>query len=270
MLPIILAILVSLTFTQLLLLAEPYRRDSLFSLFGYGERFSPLSLLIMAVTTVTILFVFLRILKTGKEFAVKILVASFLAAGGLSTLLLGRFVLTSMGLESQLPFIILAAIAFIEMFFAFLVSIGLPFSQEVRNRIFVISSGSLGAFLGILAPVLLVVGISTILSITDAILILGNRMQRILGEAKYEKLITEMTFSAEEWAIGIGDLVCYSMIASSTSVNFGVLACGVSLFLMLLGSFFTMKLAAKRILAPGLPLVITLGLLPSIILLISS
>jgi hypothetical protein len=269
MLPIFLAILVSIIFAQLLLLAEPCAKDSLFSLFGTGETFSPLSLLILAVATVTILFVFLGILKIGKEFAVKILVASFIVAGSLSILLLGRFVLTSIGLESQFPFIIVAAIAFIGMFFAFLVFIDL-LSQEARNKLFVISSGSLGAFLGILMPVLPVIGISTILSILDAILILGNKMPRILGEAKYEKLITEMTFLTEEWAIGAGDLVCYSMIASSTCVTFGVLAAGVSLFLMLLGSFLTMKLAAKRMRVPGLPLVIALGLLPSIILLISS
>jgi hypothetical protein len=269
MLPIFFAILVSIIFAQLLLLTEPCGRDSLFSLLGYGETFSPLSLLIVAVVTVTILLVFLGILKTGKEYAVKILVASFIAAGSLSTLLLGRFVLTLIGLESQLPFIIVAAIAFTGMFLAFLAFIDL-LSQEARNKLFVISSGSLGAFLGILIPALPVIGISAILSIADTILILGNRMQRILGEAKYEKLITEMTFSTEEWAIGTGDLVCYSMIASSTSVNFGVLAGGASLFLMLLGSFLTMKLAAKRTRVPGLPLVIALGLLPSIILLISS
>jgi hypothetical protein len=269
MFPIFFAILVSILFAQLTLLAGPYGKDSVFSLFRYSETFSPLNLLAMSITIVTILFIFFRVFKARKDIAVKILVATSIAGGSLSILLIGRLVLAWLGLESQFLLIAVAAAAFIGMFLAFLVLID-ALSREARNKIFVISSGALGAFLGILIPTLPVIGISAVLSIADAILIMSDRVQRIVGEAEYEELIMEMAFSTKEWGIGIGDLIGYSMIAANTSANFGMLAGGVSLALILIGSFLTMELALKHRRAPGLPIATALGLLPSIIILIFS
>lgn len=269
MLPVIFAILVSLVFAQLVLLAEPYRKDSLSSFFDYGELLSPLNLSVMAIATVIILLVFFRMVKTGNKFAMRILVASFIVVGSLSTLLIGRLVFVLLESESQLLLIVLSAVAFTGMSGAFLALIGV-LSREARNRLFVISSGVFGAFVGVLIPTLPVIGILAVLSIADTILILSNSVQRIFGEAKYEELIMEISFSTREWGIGLGDLICYSMIASNTSAYFGVYAGGASVVLILIGSFLTMKLAVKHVRVPGLPIATLLGLLPSIALLISS
>ena len=90
----------------------------------------------------------------------------------------------------------------------------------------------------------------------------------MLGEAKHEKIIIEMAFQTNEWGIGIGDLICYSMIVSSTSANYGILVGSLSLLFILTGALFTMKLTAKQRQVPGLPIATTLGLLPSILVLI--
>jgi hypothetical protein len=269
LLPVFFAILVSLVFAQLVLPAEPYRKDSLFSSFNYGEMFSPLTLSVTAIATVLILFVFFRMVKTGNEFAMRILVASFVVVVSLFTLLIGRLVFVLLELESQLLLIVLSAVAFTGMFGAFLVLIGV-LSHKARNRLFVISSGTFGAFVGVLIPTLAVIGILAVLSIADTILILSKSVQRIFGEAKYEELIKKISFSTSEWGIGLGDLICYSIIASNTSAYFGVYAGAASLALILIGAFLTMKLAVKHTRVPGLPIATALGLLPSIVLLISS
>jgi hypothetical protein len=266
---ILLTVLVAIVFAQLVLVAVPHAEDLPFSIFNPGEIFSSLNLLLIATASVTVLFVFFRSLRSGKEFAVKILVTSFMIAGSLSILLIGRLVSLMLGSESQLIFIILAAAAFAGMFCAFLYFID-ALSHKVKNRLFVICSGALGAFLGILLPTLPVIGICAIWSVSDAVLVLSDTVQEIFGAAKYEELIMEAAFSTEEWGIGVGDLICYSMIAANTSVYFGAVAGSASLILILAGAFFTLKLAVKRMRVPGLPIATALGLLPSILLLLSS
>jgi len=231
-----------------------------------GEIFSSLNVLVIAVAAVTVLFVFFRLLKAKTEFALKILVTSFLLAGSLSILLIGRLVSLMLGSEFQFVFIIFAAAAFAGMFCAYLNFIEV-LSHKAKNRIFVICSAALGTFLGVILPTIPVIVICAIWSVSDAILILSNTVQEMFGVAKYEELVMEVAFSTEEWGIGVGDLICYSMIAANTSVYFGIIAGSASLILILIGFFLTMKLAAKRMIVPGIPIAVGLGLLPLIVFL---
>jgi len=97
-------------------------------------------------------------------------------------------------------------------------------------------------------------------------LIKRKTVEKIVGEATYEKLITGITFSNKEWGIGIGDLTCYSIVVSNTSLNFGILTGGLSLLMISIGSFLSLALTIKMVRIPGLPIAMVLGLLPSIIL----
>lgn len=267
MIPIFFAILIAIILAQLVLLAGPYGKISLLAIYGDGETFISMDLFIIAIVSALSLFLFFRILKIRNELAVKILVATFILGGMLSSLLFGKLVFTLLGLRSHLLHIVVAAVAYLGIYFAYLVIVD-AVSERTRNTLFIICSGTLGAFLGVLIHILPVIGISIALSVVDTILIKRKTVQRIIGlPAEYEKLIMKMTFSTKEWGIGIGDLICYSMIVSSSSVNFGVLAGGSSLTLILIGSFLTMRYVAKRMQVPGLPVVTALGLLPSIILL---
>jgi hypothetical protein len=92
-------------------------------------------------------------------------------------------------------------------------------------------------------------------------------VEKIVGEAEYEKLIMKLAFLKREWGIGIGDLTCYAMVVSSSSVSYGVLVGGLSLLLILLGSMLSFVLATRKVRIPGLPIPIVLGLLPSMALL---
>jgi hypothetical protein len=268
LLPVLFAILVATVFAFLMLHAGSRGATSSYLLFNYGEVFSPLNILAMAVAAAAVLSVFFLLARAGKEVAVRLLIASFIGMGSLSTLFIGRLVFVLSGSESQLLLVVLAAVAFTGMFGAFLVLIDMA-SREARNWLFVVSSGAFGAFLGVLVPTVPTIGILAVLSAADTILILSNQVQKMLGDAKYGELIMSVSFSADDWGIGVGDLLCYSMIAANTSLYFGAYAGGLSMLFLLAGAFLTMKLAEKHTRVPGLPIAVALGLLPSITLLLT-
>jgi hypothetical protein len=266
LLPIFFAILISLIYAQFVLLAQPYSKSSTFTFEGYSEAFIALNIFAIAIVSAISLFIFFRILKTKMEAALRILVATFIIGGMLSTLLFGKQIFILLNLESPLFLLVVAVVAYIGTYFAYLAFVE-ALSDRARNMLFVVCSGTLGSFLGVLVPVLPVIGISLFLSVADIVLISRSTVEKIVGEAEYEKLIMKLAFSNREWGIGIGDLTCYAMVVSSASVSFGVLVGGLSLLLILVGSLLSLVLAIKMVRIPGLPIAIGLGLLPSIALL---
>lgn len=262
LLPIFFAILISLVYSQFVLLAQPYSDNSTFTFEGYSEVFIALNIFAIAVISATSLFIFFHILKTKKEVALRILVAAFIIGGMLSTLLFGKQIFILLNYESPLFLLVVAVVAYVGTYFAYLAFIE-ALSDRARNMLFVVCSGTLGSFLGVLVPILSVIGISLFLSVADLVLISRSTVEKIVGEAEYEKLIMKIAFSNREWGIGIGDLTCYAMVVSSSSVSFGVLVGGLSLLLILVGALLSLVLAIRMVRIPGLPISIVLGLLPS-------
>jgi hypothetical protein len=208
-------------------------------------------------------------LKTKRNFALRILVATFIIGGMLSTLLFGKHLFILLNLGSPLFLVVVAVAAYGGTYFAYLAFVE-SLSDRARNMLFVVCSGTLGAFLGVLVPILPVIGISLFLSVADLILISRGTGEKIVGEAEYEKLIMKISFSNREWGIGIGDLICYSMVVSNALVVFGFFTGVMSLLLILLGSLISLTLTLRVARLPGLPIPVTLGLLPSIALLFFS
>lgn len=267
LLPIFFAILISLIYSQFVLLAQPYSDSSTFTFEGYSEVFIALNIFTIAVISAISLFIFFRILKTKREVALRILVATFIIGGMLSTLLFGKQIFILLNLESPLFLLVVAVVAYVGTYFAYLAFVE-SLSDRARNMLFVVCSGTLGSFLGVLVPILPVIGISLFLSVADLVLISRSTVEKIVGEAEYEKLIMKISFSNREWGIGIGDLTCYAMVVSSSSVSFGVLVGGLSLLLILVGALLSLVLAIRMVRIPGLPISIVLGLLPSMAMLI--
>jgi len=265
--PIFFAIVISLFFVQVILLVNPYSDNTVVSLQRSFSSLTVLNLFVVSVLSGIILFGLFRYKKIRTEIASKLLIAMFIEGGMLSILLFGKLLFVSLRLESPIFLVFVAIVAYLGSYFAFLSFVD-SLSRKNRNRLFVISSGSLGSFLGLLLPIPVVITVSTVLAIVDAFLIQTNLFRGFLGEAKYEKMIVEMAFSTSEWGIGIGDLIVYSIIVSSTSANFGLVTGGFSLLLILVGALVTMKLTTKQRQVPGLPIATALGLVPSIFLLV--
>jgi hypothetical protein len=267
MLPILFAILVSLICAQFVLLSEPIRNST--ALFdGMSEFLVVINVFIIVILSMVSLFVFFRMFNKNPHFALRIVIAAFILGGMLSTLLFGKLVFSLLRLDSPLLLIVVAFVAYVGVYFAYL-SIVDALSDRMKNLLFVFCSGALGSFLGVLLPAVPVVGISLFLAVLDFLLIRKKTVENIVGEETYEKLVFSVAISNEDWGIGIGDLTCYSMVVSSTSVTFGFSIGVVSLLLILLGALISITLTLRRVRLPGLPIPVALGLIPSILLFFS-
>jgi len=267
LLPIFFTILISLVYSQFVLFAQPYSDTSAFMFEGYSGVFIALNILAIAIISAISLFIFFRILKKKRAAALRILVATFIIGGMLSTLLFGKQLFILLNLESPLFLLVVAVVAYVGTYFAYLSFVD-ALSDRARNTLFVVCSGTLGSFIGVLLPILPVIGISLFLSVADIVLISRGTVEKIVGEAEYEKLIMKISFSNKEWGIGIGDLTCYSMVVASSSVSYGFLIGGLSLLLILVGSLLSLVLTIRMMRIPGLPISIVLGLLPSMAMII--
>jgi len=269
LLPIFFTILISLIYSQFVLLSQVESNSSKFLFDGYSEVFIALNISAITIISAISLFIFFRILKTKRDLALRVLVATFIIGGMLSILLFAKHIFVLLNLESPLFLLVVAVVAYIGTYFAYLAFVD-ALSDRARNTLFLVCSGTLGSLIGVLLPILPVVGISLFLSIADIVLISKSTVEKIVGEAEYEKLIIKLAFSNREWGIGIGDLTCFSMIVACSSLSFGVFIGGLSLLLILVGSFLSLLLTVRLIRIPGLPISTVLGLLPSISLIFLS
>jgi hypothetical protein len=264
--PIFFAIIISMFFVQSILLVSPYEETTVASLQRSFNISTIVNLLLISLLSAIFLYGLFKIKKIKNQMAAKVLVAMFIEGGMLAILLFGKLLFITLGLESPIFLVFVAFVAYIGSYFAFLSFVD-QLSRNGRNRLFVIASGSLGSFLGLLLPIPIIVVVSVILAIADAFLIQTEFFKGLLGQARYEKTIIEMAFSTSEWGIGIGDLISYSMIVSGTSANFGLVIGGLSLLFILAGALLTMRLTANQRQVPGLPIATALGLLPSLFVL---
>jgi hypothetical protein len=161
--------------------------------------------------------------------------------------------------------IVVALITYIGAYFAYLVIVN-EISDLMKNILFIVCSGSLGAFVGVVMPTVPLIVISFFLSFVDLFLINRKTVENIVGERAYEQLITEIAFSNKNWGIGIGDLTSYSIVVANTSANFGLLAGFSSLSMFIIGSFLSYMMTIRRGRFPGLPISMVLGLIPLMLL----
>lgn len=264
--PIFFAIIISMFFVQLILLVSPYEEETIASLQRSFTFSTIINLIVVSIISAIGLYGLFKIKKLGNRTASKILIALFIEGGMLAILLFGKLLFITLGLESPIFLVFVAIVAYIGSYFAFLSFVD-GLSRKARNRLFVISSGSLGSFLGLLLPIQLILIISVLLAIVDGFLIQAAFFKKFLGDARYETTIIELAFSTSEWGIGIGDLISYSMIVSGASANFGLIIGGLSLLFILIGAVFTMGLTAKQRHVPGLPIATALGLFPVLVVL---
>ncbi|MEM1784907.1 MAG: hypothetical protein QW805_01635, partial [Candidatus Bathyarchaeia archaeon] len=72
--------------------------------------------------------------------------------------------------------------------------------------------------------------------------------------------IRGLILSFKDIHIGLGDLTFYSMLMGHMLLNFGIIACLMSMVGILTGCYLTLKMLEKKEIFPGLPLPIFLGL----------
>lgn len=228
--------------------------------------FVELNIFIIVLASLTGLAIFFHYFRKDPELVVRFFIAIFILSGILSTLLFAKLVFNYMNLEFPLILLIVALITYVGAYFAYLTIVD-SLSENTKNLLFVFSSAALGSFVGIIAPPLMVIVLSVCFSALDLILIKRKIVQEFLGEVRYEQIITQISFSKRDWGIGIGDLTCFSIIVANTLLNFGLVAGGICVIMILIGSLVSLSLTLRVTWVPGLPISITLGLLPALTIL---
>ena len=265
LLPVFFTILIALIYSQLVLVSQAESNSATFLFEGYNEVFIVANIALIIIISTLSLLIFFHMLKTKRDLAIRVLVSSFIMGGILSTLLFGKHIFILLNFDSPLFLLVVAFVAYFGTYFAYLAFID-ALSNKTRNALFLVSSGTLGSFLGVLVPMLPVIVLSLFLAVADVVFIGRSTVEEIIGNTDYEILIMKLSFSNRNWGIGIGDLTCYAMIVANTSISYGALPGCLSLLLILLGSFLSLLLTIKKLRIPGLPISTVLGLLPSILL----
>ena len=157
--PIFFAIIISMFFVQLILLVSPYDEETVDSLQRSFTFSTVVNLIVVSIISAIGLFGLFKIKKFGDRIASKVLIAFFIEGGMLAILLFGKLLFITLGLESPIFLVFVAVVAYIGSYFAFLSFVD-GLSRRARNRLFVISSGSLGSFLGLLLPLPLILVIA--------------------------------------------------------------------------------------------------------------
>ena len=149
-----------------------------------------------------------------------------------------------------------------------------------KNLALLIIGGSLGSFLGVFLPSWTAFLMLTLFSIWDIYAVKKGPIKQIVElTSDYDSKITNtLSFSSEEWEIGLGDLVFYTMLSShvlyvcnaqdtyfSNIMKYGPIVSVMPFFMtiigILIGAKITFRLLLKSKMLPGLPISIGLGIL---------
>jgi len=116
-----------------------------------------------------------------------------------------------------------------------------------------------GTFLGVSIPLFTAFVLLLGLSIYDVVSVFKGPIGKIAEKADLEKFMGAVV-NYENLTIGMGDLVFYSMLTSSSVLNLGYESFLASTLGILAGAYGTFKLLEKREMFPGLPLSLALGM----------
>ncbi len=123
----------------------------------------------------------------------------------------------------------------------------------------VIIGGMTGTFLGVSIPVLTAVVLLLALAAYDLFAVYKGPIGKMAQATDLEDF-TGAVFTYGDLTVGMGDMVFYSMLASSSMMNFGLVpyvAAGIG---VVAGAYLGFKMLEGRDMFPGLPFAIALGL----------
>jgi len=119
--------------------------------------------------------------------------------------------------------------------------------------------GLTGTFLGVSIPTLTAVVLLVALAAYDLFAVYRGPIGKIAQSTDLEDF-TGAVFTYGDLTVGMGDMVFYSMLASSAMMNFGTLPYFAAAAGLVAGAFLGFKMLEGRDMFPGLPFAIILGL----------
>lgn len=119
--------------------------------------------------------------------------------------------------------------------------------------------GLTGTFLGVSIPTLTAIVLLLALAAYDLFAVYRGPIGKIAQSTDLEDF-TGAVFTYGDLTVGMGDMVFYSMLASSAMMNFGTLPFFAAAAGLIAGAYLGFKMLEGRDMFPGLPFAIILGL----------
>ncbi len=226
--------------------------------------FDPLTLGFVSLLVLSVLFYELK--KHGERTA-RLLMAGVTTSGMIAGLILLQAWFASASTGVGVFYLLAPPLAYAGFYFSFRDYTG-SLSRRRAGILRAVSVTVLGAVLGAFLPVFFTIPFLVLLSILDPLLIESNILKRSVGMSALDSLTTATTLPLAGLDVGLGDLMAYSMLATSSIVNSGILAALATTALILTGVLLTLRIASSRHIVAGLSIPLWLGVLPSIILML--
>jgi hypothetical protein len=116
-----------------------------------------------------------------------------------------------------------------------------------------------GTFLGVSIPTLTAAALMLALAAYDLFAVYRGPIGKIAQSTDLEEF-TGAVFSYGDLTVGMGDMVFYSMLASTSMMNFGFIPFIGASFGLVIGAYLGFKMLEGRDMFPGLPFAMILGL----------
>ena len=226
--------------------------------------FDPLTLGFVSVVVLGALF---YELKRHGERTARLLIAAVTASGTLSGLILLNAWFAAANTGLGMFYLLAPPIAYAGLYFSFKDYTG-SLSRKRSGVLRAISATLLGAVLGAFLPPIFTIPFLVLLSILDPLFVETNLLRQAVGTRAFENLNVATTLPLVGIDVGLGDLMAYSMLATMSIVNSGILAAFATTGLILTGVLLTLRIARSRHIAPGLAIPIWLGIIPTLVLLL--
>jgi hypothetical protein len=221
------------------------------------------NLSVIGIGLLVAVLVFYGILRESINISVRVAVTLFVFSAIMSALIYLKLFLSTYGVSSPGLHLILTLTAYTGGFLG-VMAIFDVLPRRIRNVLFAVCSGVLGAFIGALIPTIMMILILGIMAAVDLIATHRSAVKNVKKIVEdYEMLVLlKLSYAGKTWAVGIGDLISYSILVANALMHIGWATALISLVLILVGSFVATARARKLAQTSGLPLAVGLGLVP--------
>jgi len=228
--------------------------------FDFGQ-FDPVILIFMSVLALSVL---LYELKRHGEHAARLLMSGIAAAGVLSGLILLQLLMEPYIGGGAAFYPLAAPLAYLGLYSSFRYYTG-SLSERQAGLLLTVSAALLGSMLGTFFPTTFTLVLLVALSFLDVVFIETNILGRTVGLQRISSLLSVTTLPISEFGVGLGDLLVYSILVTSSFIRGGAYVALATVALILLGVIATIRITKSRHTVAGLPIPILLGLAPTIL-----
>ncbi len=202
-------------------------------------------------------------LKRHPEKSARLIVASVTIAGTLSGLVLLKVWMQASGVPPAM-FLVTLPLGYLGLNWSLKGYLGY-LSQRKTNFLMLFSASLLGALIGTSLPT--IIGVLFLLSLTslDVLVVEFGTLANMVGQSRYDEVVSVVTLPLDKFLVGIGDFLAYSVLASAALRDLGIYGTVETSVLILLGAILTFQITRRRKRAPGLLIPIGIGSIPLIL-----